>query len=132
MKTTWAKGRLMVNAAYYRITWDDMQLNVPTPGAPAQFYIANVGNAKSSGVEVAMNARPMSALDLYGTFGTADATFGTGSLSGGVDVSGNDLPLAPGYTASARHRSSRRDSAARRAPTAAPTSSSTGRITTTT
>jgi len=100
VKTTWAKGRLMVNAAYYRINWDDMQLNVPTPGAPAQFYIANVGNAKSSGVELAMNARPMSALDLYGTFGTADAKFGAGSLSGGVDVSGNDLPLAPGYTAS--------------------------------
>jgi iron complex outermembrane receptor protein len=100
VKTTWAQGRLLVNASYYRIDWDDMQLNVPTPGAPAQFYIANVGNAKSSGFELAMNARPASALDFYGTFGTADATFGSGSTSGGVDVSGNDLPLAPGYTAS--------------------------------
>jgi iron complex outermembrane receptor protein len=100
VKTTWAQGRLLVNAAYYRINWDDMQLNVPTPGAPAQFYIANVGNATSSGFEVSMNARPVAALDFYGTFGTADATFGAGSTSGGVDVSGNDLPLAPGYTAS--------------------------------
>ena len=47
-----------------------------------------------------MNARPISALDFYATFGTADATFGAGSTSNGVDVSGNDLPLAPGYTAS--------------------------------
>ena len=101
VKTTWAQGRLMVNAAYYRINWDEMQLNVPTPGAPAQFYIANVGNAKSTGFELSMNARPVAALDFYGTFGTADATFGAGSTSGGVDVSGNDLPLAPGYTASA-------------------------------
>ena len=100
VKTTWAQGRLLVNAAYYRIQWDDMQLNVPTPGAPAQFYIANVGNAKSSGFELAMNARPMSALDFYGTLGTADAKFGAGSSSGGVDVAGNDLPLAPAYTAS--------------------------------
>jgi iron complex outermembrane receptor protein len=100
VKTTWAQGRLLVNAAYYRIDWDDMQLNVPTPGAPAQFYIANIGNAKSTGFELSMNARPMAALDFYGTFGTADATFGAGSTSGGVDVSGNDLPLAPGYTAS--------------------------------
>ncbi len=100
VKTTWAQGRVLVNAAYYRITWDDMQLNVPTPGAPAQFYIANVGNAKSTGFELSMNARPMAALDFYGTFGTADARFGAGSTSGGVDVSGNDLPLAPAYTAS--------------------------------
>lgn len=100
VKTTWAQGRVLVNAAYYRINWDDMQLNVPTPGAPAQFYIANVGNAKSTGFEVSMNARPVAALDFYGTFGTAAATFGAGSRSGGVDVSGNDLPLAPGYTAS--------------------------------
>ncbi len=100
VKTTWAQGRVVVNAAYYRIDWDDMQLTVPTPGAPAQFYIANVGNATSSGFEASMNARPFSALDFYGTFGTADATFGAGSTSNGVDVSGNDLPLAPGYTAS--------------------------------
>jgi len=99
-KTTWAQGRVLVNAAYYRINWDDMQLNVPTPGAPAQFYIANVGHATSTGFELAMNARPSSGLDFYGTFGTTDATFGTGSFSGGVDVSGNELPLAPGYTAS--------------------------------
>jgi iron complex outermembrane receptor protein len=99
-KTTWAQGRVLVNAAYYRINWDDMQLSVPTPGAPAQFYIANVGHAKSTGFELAMNARPSSGLDFYGTFGTTDATFGTGSSSGGVDVSGNELPLAPGYTAS--------------------------------
>jgi iron complex outermembrane receptor protein len=100
VKTTWAQGRVTVNAAYYRIDWDDMQLTVPTPGAPAQFYIANVGNATSSGFEASMSARPISALDFYGTFGTADATFGAGSTSNGVDVSGNDLPLAPGYTAS--------------------------------
>ena len=113
MKTTWAQGRLIVNAAYYRINWDDMQLNVPTPGAPAQFYIANVGNAKSTGFELSMNARPVAALDLYGTFGTADATFGAGSTSGGVDVSGNDLPLAPGLHRVGWAPSCRRDSAAR-------------------
>ena len=100
VKTTWAQGRLLLNAGYYNITWDDMQLNVPTPGAPAQFYISNVGNAKSSGFELAMTARPISAVDVYGTLGTADAKFGAGSASLGADVSGNDLPLAPGYTAS--------------------------------
>jgi iron complex outermembrane recepter protein len=93
-------GRVSATAAYYRIDWEDMQLNVPTPGAPAQFYIANVGNARSTGFEAAVNARPVPGVDLYGTFGTTDATFGAGSVSSGVDVSGNELPNAPGYTAS--------------------------------
>ena len=31
------------------LDWDDMQLNVPNPYVPAQFYIANVGGARSSG-----------------------------------------------------------------------------------
>jgi iron complex outermembrane recepter protein len=100
VKTTLAGGKLMVNAAYYQIDWEDMQLTVPTPGAPAQFYIANVGNARSSGFELTANAKPAAGIGLYGTVGTADATFGAGSVSGGVDVSGNRLPLAPDYTAS--------------------------------
>jgi iron complex outermembrane receptor protein len=100
VKMNMVGGRVSATAAYYRIDWEDMQLNVPTPGAPAQFYIANVGNARSTGFEAAVNARPVQGVDLYGTFGTTDATFGTGSVSSGVDVSGNELPNAPGYTAS--------------------------------
>lgn len=100
VKTAWAGGRVLVNAAHYRIDWTDMQLTVPTPAAPAQFYIANVGNAQSSGFEVEVRATPVAGLQFYGTFGTTDAVFGAGSGSGGVDVSGNSLPLAPDYTAS--------------------------------
>jgi iron complex outermembrane recepter protein len=104
LKTTWGGGKVLVNAAYYRIDWSDMQLTVPTPGAPAQFYIANVGAAKSSGFEVALNAKPTTHLQIYATAGTTDAVFGAGSTSSGIDVSKNKLPLAPDYTASAGAR----------------------------
>jgi iron complex outermembrane recepter protein len=104
LKTTWAGGRLLANAAYYRIDWSNMQLTVPTPGAPAQFYIANVGSAKSSGFEFTLTAKPTAHLQLFGAAGTTDAVFGPGSRSSGIDVAGNTLPLAPDYTASAGAR----------------------------
>jgi iron complex outermembrane recepter protein len=107
LKTTWAGGKVLANATYYRIDWHDMQLTVPTPGAPAQFYIANIGNAKSSGFEFALNARPTAQILVFGTVGTTSATFGAGSRSSGVDVSGNELPLAPGYTTSVGARLSK-------------------------
>ncbi len=100
LKTTWAGGRVSLNAAAYRIAWDDMQLNVPNPYVPAQFYIANVGQATSTGVEFEAQARLHRAVDLFATYGLTHGRFGDGSRSGGVDVSGNELPNAPGYTAS--------------------------------
>ena len=61
-KTLWANGRVSANAAVFYIDWDDLQLNVPNPAVPAQFYITNVGGAVSKGVEVEVNAgwRPAS------------------------------------------------------------------------
>jgi hypothetical protein len=67
---------------------------------PAQFYIANVGQATSTGLELEAHARPYRSLAIFGTYGLTHARFGDGSLSGGADVSGNELPNAPGYTAS--------------------------------
>ena len=98
LKSTWANGRLSANAAAFRIAWDDMQLPVPNPQAPAQFYIANVGGAQSSGLEVEVNARTGAGVDLFASAGLTRARFSEGSMAGGVDVAGNDLPNAPRYT----------------------------------
>jgi len=97
-KTAWAGGRLLLNVAAFRIEWNDLQLNVPNPAVPAQFYIANVGRATSSGVEFEVTARPRAGLDVFGTIGATRARFGDNSHSSGVDVSGHDLPTSPGYT----------------------------------
>ena len=83
----------------FRIDWDDLQLNLPDPFVPAQFYIANVGGASSRGVELELNARVQPGLDLFGAVGFTDATFKDGSVSSGVDVGGNEIPNTPDYTA---------------------------------
>jgi len=98
-KTSWASGRMLVNVAVFHIKWDDLQLNVPNPAVPAQFYVANVGGATSSGAEFELTARAAAGLDVFGTVGATRARFGAGSRSSGVDVSGHDLPTSPGYTA---------------------------------
>jgi iron complex outermembrane recepter protein len=100
VKTAWAEGRLTANLAFFHIDWQDLQLNVPNPAVPAQFYVANVGAARSTGIEVELNARPLAGVDLFGVIGYTHARFGDLSRSSGVDVSHNDLPSTPPYTAS--------------------------------
>jgi iron complex outermembrane recepter protein len=99
VKTTWAAQRVTANASVFRINWDDLQLNIPDLTSPAQFYIANIGGATSSGVELELNARVHSGLDLFGGLGYTRARFNDGSLSNGVPVGGNTIPNTPEYTA---------------------------------
>jgi iron complex outermembrane recepter protein len=99
IRTTWANERLMANVAVFRIDWDDLQLNLPDPIVPAQFYIANVGAAVSKGVELELNARVNQSIDLFSALGYTHARFSRGSISSGVDVAGNTIPNTPRYTA---------------------------------
>jgi iron complex outermembrane receptor protein len=98
IKTAWAGGRVTANAAVFFIDWSDLQLNLPNPFVPAQFYVGNVGGATSKGVEMEVNARAHDGVDLFSSFGVTRARFDTGTTSSGVNVSGNDLPYIPGYT----------------------------------
>jgi iron complex outermembrane receptor protein len=99
VKTTWASGRVMANASVFRINWDDLQLNVPDLTSPAQFYIANIGDATSTGVEAELNARVHPSLDVFGGVGYTRARFSDGSVSNGVPVGGNLIPNTPEYSA---------------------------------
>lgn len=100
MKTQFAGNRVRLNAAAFLIDWEDLQLNVPNPFAPGQFYIANVGAASSRGVEVELAARANQFVDVFGSFGVTRARFQAGSVSRGADVSDNKIPNTPDYTAS--------------------------------
>jgi iron complex outermembrane receptor protein len=100
LKTMWANGRVAANAAVFHINWEDMQLNLPNLFAPGEFYIANVGGASSSGVELELNARVHPNVDVFGGFGYTSATFKDDSISGGIAVGGNAIPNTPDYTAS--------------------------------
>jgi iron complex outermembrane receptor protein len=97
IKTSWLKNHLLANLCLFRMSWDNMQLDVPT-GQPGVFYVDNVGKARSQGAELELTARPRTGLEFFGGVGLLDATFDTGSQSGGVDVGGNRLPFAPRLT----------------------------------
>ena len=98
VKTLLAGGRLSANASLYYINWSGLQLNVPDPTVPAQFFIRNIGKATSKGFEAELNARPHANLDLFATFGLTHARFADHTSSGGIDVSGKKLPSSPDYT----------------------------------
>ena len=108
VKTLWAGGRVSANAAVFYIDWDDLQLNIPNPAVPAQFYIANVGGAVSKGVEFELGARAAPGVDLFTAVGYTHARFAEGSSSSGVNVEGNKIPNTPEYTVSAGVQYSRR------------------------
>jgi iron complex outermembrane receptor protein len=99
VKTGWAAGRVLVNASVFRIDWEDLQLNLPDLTSPGSFYIANVGGATSSGVELELNARLHPSVDVFGGLGYTKATFSDGSVSSGVPVGGNLIPNTPEYSA---------------------------------
>jgi iron complex outermembrane receptor protein len=99
LKSTLAGGKVSTNAALFFINWDDLQLNVPNQFVPGQFYISNVGSAHSRGIEVDVTARPAQGIDLFGAFGFTGARFADGTSANGVDVSDNQIPYTPDYTA---------------------------------
>jgi len=99
VKTRWAADRVTANASVFRIDWEDLQLNLPNPQVPGEFFIANVGGATSSGVEVDLNARVHPRVDVFGIVGYTRARFSDGSVSSGVPVGGNTVPNTPDYTA---------------------------------
>lgn len=99
LKTMWAGGRVRANVSIFRIAWDDLQLNVPDPTTFGQFFIANVGTATSTGVEIDMNARLHPMVTVFSAVGFNRARFGEGSVANGVDVADNGIPFTPDYTA---------------------------------
>jgi iron complex outermembrane receptor protein len=99
VKSTLSGGKVSANAALFLINWDDLQLNVPNPFVPGQFYISNVGSAHSRGVEFDVTARPHHAVDVFAAVGFTSARFDDGTMASGVDVSDNAIPYTPDYTA---------------------------------
>jgi len=100
VKTAWFGRRMTLNAAVFSIDWQDLQLNLPNPQVPGQFFISNVGSARSSGVEAEMRGRARPWIDVFATFGYTHARFGDNTTSSGVNVSGNEIPNTPSYTSS--------------------------------
>jgi iron complex outermembrane receptor protein len=99
VKTSILGGRAALTASIFTIDWNDLQLNLPNPAAPGQFYISNVGGASSRGVEFEALARVHPSVDVFAAVGYNRARFDDGSTSSGVPVGGNDIPYTPKATA---------------------------------
>jgi iron complex outermembrane receptor protein len=98
VKLSFADGRVVASAAVFSIDWQDLQMNLPDPFVPAQFYIANVGSATSRGLELELAARPHEKIALFASAGYTRGRFDDGSVLMGRDVSGNPLPNTPDFT----------------------------------
>ena len=101
VKTSLLNQRLAITLAVFHIDWRDIQLNVPNPAVPAQFFISNTGRAGSSGMEFELAARPYAGVDLFGSVGSTAARFKRGTTSAGIPIGDNRLPDTPRYTANA-------------------------------
>ena len=100
VKSAFFGRRMTANVAVFTIDWTNLQLNLPNASVPGQFFISNIGSARSSGVEFELNARPREGVDLFATFGYTRARFGANTMSSGVTVSDNKVPNSPDYTSS--------------------------------
>lgn len=93
-KSKLADNKVMLNAAIFYIDWQDLQ--VEQPSYP-DYIIDNAAEATSKGFELEARALPVSWLDIYGSYGYADAEFDEYKLNG-VDYSGKNVPNAPNHT----------------------------------
>jgi len=73
-KSEFLQRRLSVNVALYHIDWKDVQQAVADPGC-GYIIVANVGEARSRGAELEIQARPIDNLTLSAVASYTDAEF---------------------------------------------------------
>ena len=101
-KNTLLDGRLTLNATYYHMVWDRIQIQTedPTPGFFA-VGIINFPQAEIDGVEAELHWRPIQNFTLSGALGyndaslSEDATLWPGTDSERTAPKGTRLPLMP-------------------------------------
>ncbi|MDE0285478.1 MAG: TonB-dependent receptor, partial [Gammaproteobacteria bacterium] len=100
-KTSWNDGRVTLNATYFKMFWDDMQVPGVEPTGAVEF-ISNAAESEVDGVEVELSARPTEQFSLH--FGatwlnaelTEDQTIDPGlSAPGFAPPLGNDGDNVP-------------------------------------
>ena len=106
LKSSWFENRLIANLAAFHIKWDDQQVLHYT--SPMIAVYKNAGESTSQGFEIELLARPVTGLQLIGTFGYTDAKFDkyrnpvfdytTGAQTGENNYDGKHIPAVPKYS----------------------------------
>jgi len=94
-------GRLTANANIFYTDWEDQQVNVQGPsGLSIDFQTVNAGKSQLYGGEFMLEYRPTPKWDLFASVGYTKTEFEE-FIDNGVDLSGNEFPNAPEWTAAA-------------------------------
>jgi iron complex outermembrane receptor protein len=84
---------LSIDSSIYYIDWKDIQLQLVDPTTQLN-YFANAGRARSQGIELSVESRPLRGLTVaaWGVWNDATLTQGFPSISTAYGVSGDRLP----------------------------------------
>ncbi|PHZ84782.1 TonB-dependent receptor domain-containing protein [Paremcibacter congregatus] len=120
LKSSWLDRRLTMNLAMFYMDYRDLQVRTfdPTGGfnGSGAVLLRNAASVTSKGVELELIARPTDQLTFNASVGYLDSTFDNytgvpvsvfggaadandGAIDGFTDASGNQVPLAPKWTA---------------------------------
>lgn len=98
-KTRLLENRLIINSALFLTDWEDRQLEVADPFLPGRFYLDNVGESESQGIEVDVQAKLTDEWFVLAGYGYTDAEFSRyQDPFTGIDATGKSLPIAPDST----------------------------------
>ncbi len=101
IKSTWAEGRLRINAAVFESNHSDFQVQAQTPiaGGGSILTVSNAGELTSQGFEIDAQFLPTDWLRVWGSYGYTDAEFDSFegcSIGGGIgSCAGNRPTEAP-------------------------------------
>jgi outer membrane receptor protein involved in Fe transport len=95
-RSEWLDNRLAVNANAFYTNWSDQQVNEGTNFL--DIVTTNAGSSRLYGGELAVEARPINGLNLFGSVAYVNTEF-TDFVNGGTDFSGNQFPDAAKWTA---------------------------------
>jgi len=101
LKADFLSRRVSIDASVYYIDWQDIQLQTRNPAG--RTYYVNGGGAKSEGLELALELRPLSGLTISSWFSYDDAELTDALPAAGplYGVAGARLPESSRYSANA-------------------------------
>ena len=91
---------LSIDASLYYINWKDIQLYLTDPAAGGSTYYGNGGRAKSQGVELSVESRPVTDLTIgaWVTFTDAQLTQAFPAVSTATGHAGDSLPYSARFS----------------------------------
>lgn len=95
-KTGWVDGRVLANIAVFHTSFDDLQVE-QLDDAGLSLIIDNAASARINGVELELQLRPVSALQLWLSGSYLDSEYRDFIDSAGNDLSGNRLARTPEF-----------------------------------